>query len=82
MAFFGATLMSFLEKNLKDFSLNLSHGSEIFLLILTLSLVLASAGLQYLPIKKKFLKRIFVRAELIKFYKMPTLSQNFMRNFS
>ena len=53
---FWSNFSEFLEKSLKDFSLNLSHGSEIFLLVLTLSLVLASAGFAIFAYKREIFK--------------------------
>ena len=79
--FFWSNFSEFLSASLGDFKLNLSHSSEIFLLALTLSLVLAVLALLCLLIKKKFLKRAFARVKFTKFCKMPTLYQNFMRNF-
>ena len=81
---FWSNFSEFLEKSLKDFSLNLSHGSEIFLLILTLSLVLASAGFAVFAYKKEIFKENICESRAYKIlqnaYFIPKFYEKFFIN--
>ena len=82
--FFWSNFSEFLEKSLKDFSLNLSHGSEIFLLVLTLSLVLASAGFAVFAYKREIFKESICESRIYKFlqnaYFIPKFYEKFFIN--
>ena len=82
--FFWSNFSEFLEKSLKDFSLNLSHGSEIFLLILTLSLVLASAGFAVFAYKREIFKESVCESRIYKIlqnaYFIPKFYEKFFIN--
>ena len=82
--FFWSNFSEFLEKSLKDFSLNLSHGSEIFLLILTLSLVLTSAGFAVFAYKREIFKESICESRAYKIlqnaYFIPKFYEKFFIN--
>ena len=81
---FWSNFSEFLEKNLKDFSLNLSHGSEIFLLVLTLSLVLVSAGFAIFAYKREIFKENICESRIYKIlqnaYFIPKFYEKFFIN--
>ncbi len=81
---FWSNFSEFLEKSLKDFSLNLSHGSEIFLLVLTLSLVLASAGFAIFAYKREIFKENICESRAYKIlqnaYFIPKFYEKFFIN--
>ncbi|WP_103601196.1 NADH-quinone oxidoreductase subunit L, partial [Campylobacter concisus] len=64
--FFWSNFSEFLSNSLGDFKLNLSHSSEIFLLVLTLSLVLASAGFAVFAYKKEIFKESICESKIYK----------------
>ena len=82
--FFWSNFSEFLEKSLKDFPLNLSHGSEIFLLVLTLSLVLASAGFAIFAYKREIFKENICESRAYKIlqnaYFIPKFYEKFFIN--
>ena len=82
--FFWSNFSVFLEKSLKDFPLNLSHGSEIFLLILTLGLVLTSAGFAVFAYKKEIFKENICESRIYKIlqsaYFIPKFYEKFFIN--
>ena len=69
---------------IKDFSLNLSNGSEIFLLVLTLSLVLVSAGFAIFAYKREIFKESICESRIYKIlqnaYFIPKFYENFFIN--
>lgn len=79
--FFWSNFSEFLEKSLKDFPLNLSHGSEIFLLVLTLSLVLASAGFAIFAYKREIFKENICESRAYKILQNAYFIPKFYKKF-
>ena len=82
--FFWSNFSEFLGASLGDFKLNLSHSSEIFLLVLTLSLVLASAGFAVFAYKKEIFKESICESKIYKIlqnaYFIPKFYEKFFIN--
>ena len=82
--FFWSNFSEFLGASLGDFKLNLSHSSEIFLLALTLSLVLASAGFAVFAYKKEIFKESICESKIYKIlqnaYFIPKFYEKFFIN--
>ncbi|MBE9818364.1 NADH-quinone oxidoreductase subunit L [Campylobacter concisus] len=82
--FFWSNFSEFLEKSLNNFSLNLSHGSKIFLLVLTLGLVLTSTGFAIFAYKKEIFKESICESRVYKIlqnaYFIPKFYEKFFIN--
>ena len=82
--FFWSNFSEFLSNSLGDFKLNLSHSSEIFLLVLTLTLVLASAGFAVFAYKKEIFKESICESKIYKIlqnaYFIPKFYEKFFIN--
>lgn len=82
--FFWSNFSEFLSNSLGDFKLNLSHSSEIFLLVLTLTLVLASACFAVFAYKKEIFKESICESKIYKIlqnaYFIPKFYEKFFIN--